>query len=48
MNIKNYNLQLKKNLYDTSEKHGLNLTFPQAQIDIVKNNLDRKAKNLQQ
>jgi small-conductance mechanosensitive channel len=40
--------EIRKNIYDTFQKHGLNLTFPQAQIDIVKNNLDSKAKNLQQ
>ena len=40
--------EIRKNIYDIFQKHGLNLTFPQVQIDIVKNNLDSKAKNLQQ
>ena len=31
--------EIRKNIYDMFQKHGLDLTIPQAQIDIVKNDL---------
>ena len=40
MNIKNYNLKLEKIYIDTFQNHGLDLTVPQAQIDIVENDLN--------
>src|SRR5687768_14820529 len=34
--------EIRKNIYDIFQKHGLDLTVPQAQIDMVKNNLSSK------
>lgn len=34
--------EIRKNIYDTFQKHGLDLTVPQAQIDMVKNDLSNK------
>ncbi|MGI9011013.1 MAG: mechanosensitive ion channel family protein, partial [Nitrososphaeraceae archaeon] len=31
--------EIRKNIYDIFQKHGLNLTVPQAQIDIIENDL---------
>jgi len=34
--------EIRKNVYDIFHKHGLDLTVPQAQTDIVKNDLNGK------
>jgi small-conductance mechanosensitive channel len=34
--------EIRKNIYDIFQKHGLDLTVPQAQIDMVKNDLSSK------
>jgi small-conductance mechanosensitive channel len=34
--------EIRKNIYDIFQKHGLDLTVPQAQIDMVKNDLSNK------
>ncbi len=39
--------EIRKNIYDIFQKHGLDLTVPQAQIDMVKNDLTSKLKSNQ-
>ena len=39
--------EIRKNIYDMFQKHGLDLTIPQAQIDIVENDLANKLKTNQ-
>jgi small-conductance mechanosensitive channel len=39
--------EIRKNIYDIFQKHGLDLTVPQAQIDIVEDDLDSKLKSNQ-
>ncbi|MGZ5491252.1 MAG: mechanosensitive ion channel family protein [Nitrososphaeraceae archaeon] len=40
--------EIRKNIYDIFQKHGLDLTVPQAQIDMVKNDLSSKIEKSQQ
>ena len=40
--------EIRKNIYDIFQKHGLDLTVPQAQIDMVANDLASKLKSNQQ
>ena len=39
--------EIRKNIYDMFQKHGLDLTVPQAQIDIVESDLESKLKSNQ-
>jgi small-conductance mechanosensitive channel len=40
--------EIRKNIYDIFQKHGLDLTVPQAQIDMVKNDLSNKIEKTHQ